>query len=162
MAPRRRSANNGREQVQQHNAPLLNHSVGTAKQREREVRPNVLAVLRLMTSSTFTNCWTSPTSCSNSAKRCVPASAGRHSSKTNVSEPPGASRQVPAGVERGVEASSTRHEVHITQRELGSVIGMSRETTNKQLRAWEARGWLRLKRGSVAVVNTAALMKLLS
>jgi CRP-like cAMP-binding protein len=50
--------------------------------------------------------------------------------------------------------------LRITQRELGSVVGLSRESTNKQLRAWEERGWVRLERGSVAVVNTAALMKL--
>ena len=60
----------------------------------------------------------------------------------------------------GVGASTTRHELRITQRELGSVVGLSRESTNKQLRAWEEHGWVRLERGSVAVVNTAALMKL--
>jgi len=61
----------------------------------------------------------------------------------------------------GVEASATRHELHITQRELGSAVGMSRESTNKQLRAWEARGWVRLERGGVAVINAAALIKLI-
>src|SRR6202011_5932621 len=45
----------------------------------------------------------------------------------------------------GVEASATRHKVHIAQRELGNVAGMSRESTNKQLRAWEERGWVHLE-----------------
>src|SRR5262249_43584013 len=37
----------------------------------------------------------------------------------------------------GVEPSVTRHKVRMAQRELGNVVGMSRESTNKQLRAWE-------------------------
>ena len=61
----------------------------------------------------------------------------------------------------GVEASATRHKVHIAQRELGNVAGMSRESTNKQLRAWEERGWVHLERGSIAVVDAEALMKLI-
>ena len=51
--------------------------------------------------------------------------------------------------------------VKVTQRELSNIIGMSRESTNKQLRAWEARGWVRLERGGVAVINAAALIKLI-
>jgi hypothetical protein len=38
---------------------------------------------------------------------------------------------------------------------------MSRESTNKQLRAWEERGWVYLERGSIAVVDAEALMKLI-
>jgi CRP-like cAMP-binding protein len=62
----------------------------------------------------------------------------------------------------GVEASAATHKVHITQRELGNVVGMSRESTNKQLRAWEEREWVRLERGSVTVIDAAALMKLVA
>jgi CRP/FNR family cyclic AMP-dependent transcriptional regulator len=32
------------------------------------------------------------------------------------------------------------------------MIGISRESTNKQLRAWAKRGWIRLERGGVNVV----------
>jgi predicted outer membrane protein len=32
------------------------------------------------------------------------------------------------------------------------MIGRSRESTNKQLRAWVKRGWVRLERGGVSVV----------
>jgi hypothetical protein len=32
-----------------------------------------------------------------------------------------------------------------SSRELGNIIGMSRESTNKQLRAWEQRKWVRLE-----------------
>jgi CRP/FNR family cyclic AMP-dependent transcriptional regulator len=49
--------------------------------------------------------------------------------------------------------------VRITQRELSSIIGMSRESTNKQLRAWEERKWLRLQRGGIAVLDANALIR---
>jgi CRP/FNR family transcriptional regulator, cyclic AMP receptor protein len=60
----------------------------------------------------------------------------------------------------GVEASATRRNVRITQRELGNIIGMSRESTNKQLRAWEERKWIGLERGGIVLVNARALGKL--
>ena len=41
--------------------------------------------------------------------------------------------------------------VAITQREIGQIIGMTRESTNKQLRAWEERNWIKLDRGSIVV-----------
>jgi CRP/FNR family cyclic AMP-dependent transcriptional regulator len=60
----------------------------------------------------------------------------------------------------GPEAPAAHRSVRITQRELSSIIGMSRESTNKQLRAWENRKWVRLQRGGIAVLNPAALAKL--
>lgn len=45
----------------------------------------------------------------------------------------------------------------ITQREIGQMIGMSRESANKQLRAWAARNWLRIQRGRIVVLNSDAL-----
>jgi len=60
----------------------------------------------------------------------------------------------------GPEAPAAHRNVRITQRELSSIIGMSRESTNKQLRAWEHRKWVRLQRGGIAVLNPAALAKL--
>jgi CRP/FNR family transcriptional regulator, cyclic AMP receptor protein len=62
----------------------------------------------------------------------------------------------------GVEGAATRHKVRIGQRELGNIVGMSRESTNKQLRAWEEREWVHLERGSIAVLDAKALMKLIS
>ena len=61
----------------------------------------------------------------------------------------------------GAEASATQRNVRITQRELGNIIGMSRESTNKQLRAWQERKWVRLERGGIALVNAGALRKLI-
>jgi CRP/FNR family transcriptional regulator, cyclic AMP receptor protein len=41
----------------------------------------------------------------------------------------------------------------ITQRELGQIIGTSRESTNKQLRAWEKKDWIRLERGGITILE---------
>jgi CRP/FNR family cyclic AMP-dependent transcriptional regulator len=55
----------------------------------------------------------------------------------------------------GAGAPSAR--VAITQRELGQMIGMSRESTNKQLQDWQRRGWVRLVKGGVELLDRAAL-----
>jgi CRP-like cAMP-binding protein len=47
---------------------------------------------------------------------------------------------------------SPQGRVTITQREIGQIIGMSRESTNKQLRVWAQRNWLRLERGGVVLL----------
>lgn len=47
--------------------------------------------------------------------------------------------------------------VTITQREIGQIIGMSRESTNKQLRAWQDRKWLKIERGGITVLKPDAL-----
>jgi CRP/FNR family transcriptional regulator, cyclic AMP receptor protein len=45
----------------------------------------------------------------------------------------------------------------MTQREIGQMIGMSRESTNKQLREWEDRNWVRLERGGIIILAPDAL-----
>jgi CRP/FNR family cyclic AMP-dependent transcriptional regulator len=50
------------------------------------------------------------------------------------------------------QGSAPGRKVAITQREISQMIGRSRESTNKQLRAWVKRGWVRLERGGVSVV----------
>src|SRR6516164_9380528 len=50
------------------------------------------------------------------------------------------------------DGSATRRKAAITQREISQMIGISRESTNKQLRAWAKLGWIRLERGGVNVV----------
>jgi CRP/FNR family transcriptional regulator, cyclic AMP receptor protein len=49
--------------------------------------------------------------------------------------------------------------VAITQREISQIIGKSRESTNKRLRAWSKRGWIRLERGSVTLMKTDKLVE---
>jgi CRP-like cAMP-binding protein len=50
--------------------------------------------------------------------------------------------------------------VVLTQEDIGKIIGISRESTNKQLREWEARNWLALERGGIVILDPVALAKL--
>jgi CRP-like cAMP-binding protein len=50
--------------------------------------------------------------------------------------------------------------VAITQREISQIIGRSRESTNKQLREWEKRGWIRLERGGITVLAPNKLVEI--
>ncbi len=45
----------------------------------------------------------------------------------------------------------------ITQQEISEMVGMSRESINKQLRAWEHRNWVRLEHGAIVVLDAHAL-----
>ena len=56
--------------------------------------------------------------------------------------------------------SSSGRKVAITQREIGQIIGMSRESTNKQLREWEQQNWVRLERGGITVLACAELAEI--
>ena len=48
----------------------------------------------------------------------------------------------------------------ITQQEISEMVGMTRESINKQLRAWVARNWVRLEHGAIVVLDPAALRDL--
>jgi CRP-like cAMP-binding protein len=52
---------------------------------------------------------------------------------------------------QNADPSPQGRRISMTQREIGQIIGMSRESTNKQLRIWEQRDWVRLERGSIVV-----------
>ena len=41
--------------------------------------------------------------------------------------------------------------IQVTQREISQMIGVSRESANKQLQAWQRRKWLKLERGGVVI-----------
>ena len=60
----------------------------------------------------------------------------------------------------GRETSAKSQKIAITQREIGQVIGMSRESTNKQLRDWQRRKWIRLERGGIVILQHVALQTL--
>jgi CRP/FNR family cyclic AMP-dependent transcriptional regulator len=47
--------------------------------------------------------------------------------------------------------------ISITQRDLGNIIGMSRESINKQLRIWKGKKWVRLERNAVVILATDSL-----
>jgi CRP/FNR family transcriptional regulator, cyclic AMP receptor protein len=61
-----------------------------------------------------------------------------------------------------IDASAPKGKVAITQRELSQIIGRSRESTNKQLRAWEKHGWIQLERGGVTVLRAEKLAEVAS
>jgi CRP-like cAMP-binding protein len=50
--------------------------------------------------------------------------------------------------------------VPVTQAELADFVGATREATAKTLADWRARGWIALARGSVRIVDRAALQAL--
>ena len=50
--------------------------------------------------------------------------------------------------------------IAITQQEISEMVGMTRESINKQLRAWAARSWVRLEHGAIVVLDAASLREL--
>ncbi len=50
--------------------------------------------------------------------------------------------------------------IAITQQEISEMVGMTRESINKQLRAWAAREWVRLEHGAIVVLNAEMLREL--
>ena len=51
----------------------------------------------------------------------------------------------------------SERKVVVTQKDLGNIIGMARETINRELRVWEQRKWVRLERGGIIILSTRAL-----
>ena len=65
---------------------------------------------------------------------------------------------LPQRLAKRLLALSSGHErVRITQAELASMLGVSRESVNKQLNQFARKGWIALGRGSVAVRDRDAL-----
>jgi CRP-like cAMP-binding protein len=56
--------------------------------------------------------------------------------------------------------SDSDGKVAVTQKDLGNIIGMSRESTNRQLRLWEEQGWVRLERGGIVILSAEALERI--
>jgi len=50
--------------------------------------------------------------------------------------------------------------IAITQQEISEMVGMTRESINKQLRAWAARKWVRLEHGAIVVLKDQSLQSL--
>ena len=50
--------------------------------------------------------------------------------------------------------------ISITQQEISEMVGMTRESINKQLRAWATRGWVRLEHGAIVVLDPVSLREL--
>jgi CRP/FNR family cyclic AMP-dependent transcriptional regulator len=52
--------------------------------------------------------------------------------------------------------------ITLTQRQLSEIIGISRESTNKQLRAWQHRKWIQLEHGRIVILAPDALAAIAS
>lgn len=50
-------------------------------------------------------------------------------------------------------AAGVRIGVKLPQHQLGEMVGTSRESVNKQLRAWVAEGWIRVEKGYVTLAK---------
>jgi CRP/FNR family transcriptional regulator, cyclic AMP receptor protein len=50
--------------------------------------------------------------------------------------------------------------IAITQQEISEMVGMTRESINKQLRAWAVRNWVRLEHGAIVVLDVEPLQAL--
>jgi CRP-like cAMP-binding protein len=47
--------------------------------------------------------------------------------------------------------------IAVTQQEISEMVGMTRESINKQLRAWADRKWVRLEHGAIVVLDPESL-----
>jgi CRP/FNR family cyclic AMP-dependent transcriptional regulator len=50
--------------------------------------------------------------------------------------------------------------IAVTQQEISEMVGMTRESINKQLRAWASRNWVRLEHGAIVVLNLDPLQEI--
>lgn len=69
-----------------------------------------------------------------------------------------AKRLVVLTSERSVDGAAAK--LRVTQAELASMLGVSRESVNKQLNEFSRNGWVSLGRGSITVLDEASLRSL--
>lgn len=50
--------------------------------------------------------------------------------------------------------------LRLSQEDLSHMLGVSRQSVNRQLKEWEAHGWLRLEYGRITLLDTAELERL--
>ena len=56
--------------------------------------------------------------------------------------------------------ATAERKIAITQKDLSNIIGVARETTNRQLRLWEQHNWVRLERGGIVILSVKALERI--
>jgi CRP-like cAMP-binding protein len=62
-----------------------------------------------------------------------------------------------AGRDESGQRTRVLNEVRFAQQDLADMLGTTRESVNKQLRAWEEQGWVELSRGRMRVLDSDAL-----
>ena len=58
------------------------------------------------------------------------------------------------------KAAKDSRTIAVTQQEISEMVGMSRESINKQLRAWSTRNWVRLEHGAIVVLELEPLQEI--
>ena len=58
-------------------------------------------------------------------------------------------------------ANGRGRELHLSQTELGNIIGITRESVNKQLKHWERDGYVHVAKESILVLNRERLEELI-
>src|ERR1700753_3606796 len=58
------------------------------------------------------------------------------------------------------KAGKDSRTIAVTQQEISEMVGMSRESINKQLRAWAMRNWVRLEHGAIVVLDIEPLQEI--
>jgi CRP/FNR family transcriptional regulator, cyclic AMP receptor protein len=58
------------------------------------------------------------------------------------------------------DGATAERKIAIIQKDLGNIIGMSRESTNRQLRLWQKNKWVRLQRGGIVILSVKALERI--
>jgi CRP/FNR family cyclic AMP-dependent transcriptional regulator len=58
-------------------------------------------------------------------------------------------------------SSTPGQKLRVTQREISQLIGVSRESANKQLRSWQRQKWVRLERGGLSILSLDVLKRLI-
>jgi CRP/FNR family transcriptional regulator, cyclic AMP receptor protein len=58
------------------------------------------------------------------------------------------------------DGDARQRKITVTQKDLGNIIGMSRESTNRQLRQWQQNKWVRLERGGIVILSASALERI--
>src|ERR1700692_2132082 len=58
------------------------------------------------------------------------------------------------------KAAQGGRSIAVTQQEISEMVGMTRESINKQLRAWATRNWVRREHGAIVVLDAEPLQAL--
>ena len=62
-----------------------------------------------------------------------------------------------AGVVEGAAAKSANYQVKLSQRELGNIVGATRESVNKCMREWQRSGTIRIDGNSIMILDCVSL-----
>lgn len=60
----------------------------------------------------------------------------------------------------GAPTHGSAIEITLTQEHIGQAAGLSRESTNKKMRAWDSDGFVKLRRGGCTILDLGALTRL--